>query len=106
MTEKMVNLLTILLKQLLEGLFLIKFVPTEVGYINEILTKKSLRDIIGKVLKNLPVQQKQLNSLMILRILDSILLSKAVCHSTSTMLSYLKKKTNSLQKVMSRLKKC
>ena len=26
-------------------------VPPEVGYINEILTKKSLRDIIGKVLK-------------------------------------------------------
>ncbi len=28
-----------------------QFVPTEVGYINEILTKKSLRDIIGHVLK-------------------------------------------------------
>jgi DNA-directed RNA polymerase subunit beta' len=28
-----------------------QFVPTEVGYINEILTKKSLRDIIGRVLK-------------------------------------------------------
>jgi DNA-directed RNA polymerase subunit beta' len=27
-------------------------VPQEVGYINEILTKKSLRDIIGRVLKN------------------------------------------------------
>ncbi len=28
-----------------------QFVPREVGYINEILTKKSLRDIIGRVLK-------------------------------------------------------
>ncbi len=28
-----------------------EFVPKEVGYINEVLTKKSLRDIIGKVLK-------------------------------------------------------
>jgi len=28
-----------------------QFVPFEVGYINEILTKKSLRDIIGRVLK-------------------------------------------------------
>ncbi len=28
-----------------------QFVPTEMGYINELLTKKSLRDIIGKVLK-------------------------------------------------------
>jgi DNA-directed RNA polymerase subunit beta' len=28
-----------------------EFVPEEVGYINEILTKKSLRDIIGRVLK-------------------------------------------------------
>ena len=28
-----------------------QFVPEEVGYINEILTKKSLRDIIGRVLK-------------------------------------------------------
>ena len=28
-----------------------QLVPNEVGYINEILTKKSLRDIIGKVLK-------------------------------------------------------
>src|SRR5512133_3951584 len=28
-----------------------QYVPTEVGYINEILTKKSLRDIIGRVLK-------------------------------------------------------
>lgn len=27
-------------------------VPTEVGYINELLTKKSLRDIIGEVVKN------------------------------------------------------
>jgi DNA-directed RNA polymerase subunit beta' len=28
-----------------------EFVPSEIGYINELLTKKSLRDIIGKVLK-------------------------------------------------------
>ena len=28
-----------------------QYVPREVGYINEILTKKSLRDIIGRVLK-------------------------------------------------------
>ena len=28
-----------------------QFVPAEVGYINELLTKKSLRDIIGRVLK-------------------------------------------------------
>ena len=28
-----------------------QYVPYEVGYINEILTKKSLRDIIGRVLK-------------------------------------------------------
>ena len=28
-----------------------QYVPHEVGYINEILTKKSLRDIIGRVLK-------------------------------------------------------
>src|SRR5450759_4176769 len=28
-----------------------QYVPAEVGYINEILTKKSLRDIIGRVLK-------------------------------------------------------
>ncbi len=27
-------------------------VPEEVGYINELLTKKSLRDIIGEVVKN------------------------------------------------------
>ncbi|MDA3952193.1 MAG: DNA-directed RNA polymerase subunit beta' [Bacteroidales bacterium] len=29
-----------------------EFVPKEVGYINELLTKKSLRDIIGNILKN------------------------------------------------------
>jgi DNA-directed RNA polymerase subunit beta' len=29
-----------------------EFVPEEVGYINELLTKKSLRDIIGEVVKN------------------------------------------------------
>ena len=29
-----------------------EFVPIEVGYINKILTKKALRDIIGRVLKN------------------------------------------------------
>jgi DNA-directed RNA polymerase subunit beta' len=29
-----------------------EFVPKKIGYINEILTKKSLRDIIGNVLKN------------------------------------------------------
>ncbi len=29
-----------------------EFVPNEVGFINKILTKKALRDIIGKVLKN------------------------------------------------------
>ena len=28
-----------------------EFVPKEVGYLNEILTKKSLRDIIGDVIK-------------------------------------------------------
>ncbi|MFZ5941736.1 MAG: DNA-directed RNA polymerase subunit beta' [Bacteroidota bacterium] len=28
-----------------------KYVPAEIGYLNEVLTKKSLRDIIGKVLK-------------------------------------------------------
>ena len=28
-----------------------QYVPAEVGYINEIFTKKSLRDIIGRVLK-------------------------------------------------------
>ena len=28
-----------------------QMVPEEVGYINELLTKKSLRDIIGRVLK-------------------------------------------------------
>lgn len=28
-----------------------EFVPAEVGYINEVLGKKSLRDIIGKVIK-------------------------------------------------------
>ncbi|MFT4753919.1 MAG: DNA-directed RNA polymerase subunit beta' [Salibacteraceae bacterium] len=28
-----------------------EFVPEEVGYINEVLTKKSLRDIIGKIMK-------------------------------------------------------
>jgi hypothetical protein len=28
-----------------------EFVPKEVGYINEVLGKKSLRDIIGKVIK-------------------------------------------------------
>ena len=28
-----------------------EFVPAEVGYVNELLTKKSLRDIIGKIIK-------------------------------------------------------
>ena len=28
-----------------------EYVPVEVGYINEVLAKKSLRDIIGKVIK-------------------------------------------------------
>jgi DNA-directed RNA polymerase subunit beta' len=28
-----------------------EFVPPEIGFINELLTKKSLRDIIGRVLK-------------------------------------------------------
>ena len=28
-----------------------EFVPEEVGYINEVLGKKALRDIIGKVIK-------------------------------------------------------
>ena len=28
-----------------------QYVPQEIGYVNEILSKKSLRDIIGKVIK-------------------------------------------------------
>jgi DNA-directed RNA polymerase subunit beta' len=32
-----------------------QFVPKEMGYINELLTKKSLRDIIGKVLKRVGI---------------------------------------------------
>ena len=40
------------LKLLLVVLYFNEFVPpTEVGYINDLLTKKSLRDIIGKYLK-------------------------------------------------------
>jgi DNA-directed RNA polymerase subunit beta' len=51
-------------------------VPEEVGYINELLTKKSLRDIIGDVLKNVPVLLSS-NSLMISKILDLKWPSKA-----------------------------
>jgi DNA-directed RNA polymerase subunit beta' len=32
-----------------------QFVPKEMGYINELLTKKSLRDIIGKILKRVGI---------------------------------------------------
>ncbi len=40
-------------------------VPIEAGYINEVLTKKSLRDIIGKILKvtNLPTTAKFLDEI-------------------------------------------
>ena len=40
-----------------------EFVPKEVSYINELLTKKSLRDIIARVLEIVGLQH--LNSLMI-----------------------------------------
>ena len=62
-----------------------QFVPEEVGYINEILTKKSLEGYYRAVFLNLPVQQKLLTSLMILKILDSTRHSKVDCHLTSMM---------------------
>jgi DNA-directed RNA polymerase subunit beta' len=35
-----------------------QMVPTEVGYVNELLTKKSLRDIIGRILNQLAELQE------------------------------------------------
>ena len=58
-----------------------EFVPEEVGYINEVLGKKALRDIIGKVIK-LVVLPVRLSSWMISRIWVIIWLSKVVCPST------------------------
>ncbi|MFI3240575.1 MAG: DNA-directed RNA polymerase subunit beta', partial [Bacteroidales bacterium] len=46
------NEVTILKENTSVGRILVnQFVPKEVGYVNEILSKKSLRDIIGKVIK-------------------------------------------------------
>jgi DNA-directed RNA polymerase subunit beta' len=42
-------------------------VPDEVGYINEVLTKRSLRDIIGRVVRESGTAQKPLNSWTTLR---------------------------------------
>ena len=50
-TIKMEKKLMKLLRLLLEELLFNELVPKEVGYINELLTKKSLRDIISRIIK-------------------------------------------------------
>jgi DNA-directed RNA polymerase subunit beta' len=47
-----------------------KWYHRQAGYINELLTKKSLRDIISQVLKETAALRRQHVSLMILKILD------------------------------------
>jgi len=56
-------------------------VPHSAGYINELLTKKSLREIIGKVLKDTGIAETA-RFLMILKTLDSVWLSKVDYHLT------------------------
>ena len=45
------NIVNVLKKTSVGRVMVNEYVPVEVGYINEILAKKSLRDIIGKVIK-------------------------------------------------------
>ena len=47
----MVRLLNKLIETTVGRVLFNQMVPEEVGYINELLTKKSLRDIIGDVVK-------------------------------------------------------
>ena len=47
MTGKMVSSYNHIIETTVGRVIFNQFVPEEVGYINEILTKKSLRDIIG-----------------------------------------------------------
>ena len=102
----MVNLIKQIIETTVGRVLFNEFVPKEVGYINEILTKKSLRDIIGSVLKIAGTASTA-------NFLDDIKnlgfqygISEVDCHLTLTMLLFLKKKTNLLMKDMSRLMKC
>ena len=56
-----------------------QYVPEEVGFVDELLTKKKLQTIIADVFKASRSIQRQLNSLMILKNLDSRWPSKVVC---------------------------
>ncbi len=47
----MVNWLNKVIETTVGRVLFNQFVPEEIGFINELLTKKSLRDIIGDVLK-------------------------------------------------------
>ena len=49
--EKMVSLLRKLIETTVGRVLFNQFVPKEVGYINALLTKKSLREIIGDIIK-------------------------------------------------------
>jgi DNA-directed RNA polymerase subunit beta' len=65
-----------------------QFVPKEVGYINALLTKKSLREIIGDIIKitNVPKTAKFLDDI---KTLGFRMAFRVVCHSTSMTLSFL-----------------
>jgi DNA-directed RNA polymerase subunit beta' len=82
-----------------------EYVPEEVGFINELLTKKSLRDIIGRVLKLIGTA-KTADFLDVSRISDSIWRLKAASPLTSMTLSYLKRRPNSSRRVMNMLRRC
>ena len=75
-----------------------EFVPKDVGFVDMLLTKKALRDVIGDVMK-LSGTQKQHNSLMILKELDIRWHSREVYHLILEMLSFLKKKIKWLLKL-------
>lgn len=70
-------------------------VPEEMGYINDVLTKKSLRDIIGEVFKKCGVP-KTAKFLDKYKELGFKMKLKEVYPSISMMLLFQKKKKNSL----------
>ena len=59
-----------------------QFVPKEVGFINALLTKKALREIIGDIIEMDKRSDRLLNFWMILKHLDTVWHSGVDCHST------------------------
>ena len=81
-----------------------EFVPKEIGYVNELISKKSLRNIIGKVIKKCGIPRSA-QFLDDIKNMVTTWHSAAVCRSTSVMLSSRRKRRRLCRRVTSRLRK-